>query len=94
MLLVDQCLENFADHSEMTAMAFELTLEVDEIGGGGVEPLGKQASEKEGDLRVGLEKALGILEHEGADRCRGPDRRSMGWFDSTDISPKIEPPRR
>jgi hypothetical protein len=41
VLLVDQRLENFADHAKMTAMTLELTLEVDEIGGGGVEPLGK-----------------------------------------------------
>src|SRR6188472_3752779 len=37
LLLVDQRLQHFADHAEMIAVSFELTLEVDEIGGGGVE---------------------------------------------------------
>jgi hypothetical protein len=37
VLLLDQRLENFADHAEMTAVTLELKLEVDEIGGGGVE---------------------------------------------------------
>jgi hypothetical protein len=35
LLLVDQRLQHFADHAEMIAVSFELTLEVDEIGGGG-----------------------------------------------------------
>jgi hypothetical protein len=69
VLLLDQRLENFADHAEMTAVTLELKLEVDEIGGGGVEPLGEQAPQKERDLRMRLEKAFGIVEHEGADRC-------------------------
>lgn len=78
MLLVDQRLEDLADHAEMTAVAFELTLDVDEIGGGGVEPLGQQSTEKECDLRMGPEKAFSVLEHEGTDRRRRPDRRGMG----------------
>jgi hypothetical protein len=43
VLLMDERFEHLSDHAEMIALAFELTLEVDEIGGGGVEPLGEQS---------------------------------------------------
>jgi hypothetical protein len=46
VLLVDQRFEHLPDHAEMIAMPLELALEVDEIGGGGVEPLGEQAPER------------------------------------------------
>src|SRR5207342_2409092 len=44
VLLVDQRFEHLSDHAEMIALALELALEVDEIGGGGVEPLGEQSA--------------------------------------------------
>ena len=47
---MDQRLEHVADHAEMVAVTFELTLEVDEIDGGGVEPLDKQAAQEERDF--------------------------------------------
>lgn len=55
-------------HAEMVALTFELTLEVDKIGGGGVEALGEQPAEKGRDLRVRLEEAFSVFEHEGTDR--------------------------
>jgi hypothetical protein len=42
-----------------------------------VEPLGEQSPEKKRDLRMGLEKALGVVEHVGADRRGCPDGRGM-----------------
>ena len=47
MLLVDQRFQNLSDHAEMVAVAFELPLEIDQIGGGAVETLGEQLIRKE-----------------------------------------------
>jgi hypothetical protein len=68
VLLVDQRLEHLADHSEMVAVALELALEVDEIGGRGIQAFGEQFAEHECDLGMRFEEALGVLEYERVDR--------------------------
>src|SRR6185312_7175216 len=66
-LLVNQGLQHLADHAEVIAMPLELPLQVDQIGGRGIETLGQQFADEECDLRIGLQKLLGILEYEHAD---------------------------
>ena len=45
VLLVDQRLEHLSDHAEMVALPLELALQVDQIGGRGVEALGEQPAQ-------------------------------------------------
>ena len=62
MLLVDQRLQHLSHHAEMVPLPLELALQVDEIGGRGVEALGQQTAQVERDFGMRLEEALGILE--------------------------------
>ena len=52
VLLVDQRLEHLSDHAEMVAVPLELALQVNEIGGRGVEALGEQPAQEERDLGI------------------------------------------
>ncbi len=63
---MNQGVYNLSNYPEMIAVAFELLLEVSEIGGGGVEPRSEKLPDVERNLRIRPKKALGIVK--GIDR--------------------------
>ena len=48
-------------------MPLELSLDVDQIGGRGVQPLGEEPGEREGDLGMPAEKRRRVIDGIGAD---------------------------
>jgi hypothetical protein len=49
---MDQTLEHLADHAEVIGMTFELSLQVDKIGGRSIQSLGEQSAKQKGNLGV------------------------------------------
>ena len=61
----------------MIAVACVLALEVDQVGGCRIEPLGEHAGDEQGDLRVGPQERLGIVERIDGRRRKRPDGRRV-----------------
>jgi hypothetical protein len=61
-ILADQALEDLPDHRKMRLMPSELLVQIDEVTRRRIQPLCEQPRDEKGDLRVGSEKALRIVE--------------------------------
>jgi hypothetical protein len=62
VLLADQALQGLPDHSKMSVLPDELLVQIDEIACGRIQPLCEQPRDEKGDLGVGSEKVMRIVE--------------------------------
>lgn len=62
-LLVRQGLQHVIDHAEMVVVVLVLRLQVDQVGGEPVQPLGEERRELEGDLGIRLQEVRAALDH-------------------------------